>query len=108
MEAKELLKDMRFMDKTLERYKIEYALTKDKEYRELIDENRKVLEQKKKIVMKCMKKMSALNQEIIIHKYFEGMTNEEIADEINYSPRTTWEKVDEAIKEFVSIYDRFA
>jgi DNA-directed RNA polymerase specialized sigma24 family protein len=106
--AKQLLKDMRFLDKTIERYKIEYALNNDKKYKKLINENIQKLIQKKELITKCMNEMSVLNQEIIYHKYFEGMTNEEIADEIAFSPRTTWDKVDEAIKEFMSIYDKFA
>ena len=99
-DAIQLLEDMKYIDKTLERYKVEYALNKDDEYRQLINDNRSVLIKKKKTVMRCMKKMKTSSQRIIQLRYFDGLTIEDVASQINYTPRRTYNKIDEALREF--------
>lgn len=76
------------------------------EYQERLETYQAELCNKKMTALKVIQQMTISNQEIIILKYFKGFSIEAIGQRIGYEYRWTWEKIHEAEREFISIYEK--
>lgn len=105
-EALELLNDIRHFDDTLEVYKREKGRNTAQDYLLMLEENEKALLARKKEAMRCIKKMKPENQRLIMLRYFEKKTKEEIGEIVGYTYKAVWYKIHEAEAEFMSIYEK--
>ena len=105
-EALELLSDIRHLDDTLVVYKRESEKSRSKDYKMLLEENENALLARKKVALKCIKKMKPENQRLIMLRYFEKKTKEEIGEVVGYSYKAVWGKIHEAEREFMDIYEK--
>lgn len=103
-EALELLNDIKHLDDTLEAYRREESKTAEGEYMSMLEENEKALLERKTAALRCIKKMKPMNQRLIMLRYFEKKTKEEIGQIVGYSYRSVWRKIHEAEGEFMEIY----
>lgn len=76
------------------------------EYQEKLQAYQVELCQKKMLVINVFQQMTIENQRIITLRYFNGYSIEAIAQKIGYEYRWTWEKIHEAEREFISIYEK--
>lgn len=76
------------------------------EYQEDIQNYQFKLIEKKKIALSVIKQMEIESQQVVVLKYFNGMTIEQIAEHIGYTSRWAWEKVHDAEREFITIYEK--
>lgn len=78
------------------------------EYQEKLQAYQVELCQKKMLVINVFQQMTIENQRIITLRYFNGYSIEAIGQKIGYEYRWTWEKIHEAEREFISIYEKTA
>jgi DNA-directed RNA polymerase specialized sigma24 family protein len=102
-EALILLKDMKGLEALLNDYSMEHG---DEEYALLVSQAKDDLLQRKKCAINCLKKMSVENQRLIILRYFQNNTKEEIGVKVGYTYRTVWDKIHAAEKEFIEKYEQ--
>lgn len=76
------------------------------ELQEKLQEYQLELCSKKLLALKIIQQMDIDNQRIINLRYFKGYSVEVIGERINYSYRWAWEKIHEAEKEFLEIYEK--
>lgn len=76
------------------------------EYQEQLQKHQAELCDKKLLALKVIQQMDIDNQRIIILRYYKGYSVEEIGEKINYSYRWAWEKIHDAEKEFLNIYEK--
>lgn len=76
------------------------------EYQEKLQEYQAELCKKKMLALGIIQQMDIDNQRVITLRYFKGYSVEEIGIKISYSYRWAWEKIHEAEKEFISIYEK--
>lgn len=76
------------------------------EFQEQLQTYQSELCEKKLTALKIIQNMNIDNQRIIILRYFKGYSIEDIGYKINYSYRWAWDKIHEAEKEFLEIFEK--
>ena len=76
------------------------------EYQSELERQQTELFSKKNIVIKIIYQMDIQNQQILLLRYFKGMSVEEMGEQIGYTYRWAWEKLHQAEEEFISLYEK--
>lgn len=104
-EALELLNDIKHLDETLAVYKREEGKNNAKDYLQMLQENEKALIARKKEALRVIKQMKPKNQRLIMLRYFERKTKEEIGEIVGYTYKAVWGKIHEAEAEFMDLFE---
>lgn len=79
-------------------------LIKIMEFQTKLQDYQMELIEKKAIALKVIKQMDIEMQQLLLLRYFQGYSIEQIAEQIAYTARWTWEKIHLAEEMFISIY----
>lgn len=76
------------------------------EYQKTLEDYQQQLVGRKIRAIKIVQQMNVDNQQLILLRYFKGLSIEAIGDNVGYTYRWAWEKIHQAEEEFISIYEK--
>ena len=76
------------------------------EYQKTLEGYQLQLVSQQTIAIKIIQQMAIDNQHLILLRYFRGWSIEAIGSNVGYTYRWAWEKIHEAEKEFIAIYEK--
>lgn len=76
------------------------------EYQKTLEDYQQQLVGRKIRAIKIVQQMNVDNQQLILLRYFKGLSIEAIGDNVGYTYRWAWEKIHQAEEEFISLYEK--